>query len=63
MDALLGSVVNGRSKSSCQLVSVGESGQTDPSEAGQKDPIESITQLISVAGGAGGKLWVLSPSV
>ena len=44
-------------------MSVGESGQTDPSEADQKDPIESITQFVSVGGGADGKLWVLSPPV
>ncbi len=50
--------MNGRPKSSCQLVPPGESGQKDSSESGQK----SGALLMSIDGGAGSELRVLSPS-
>ena len=34
-----------------------------PSASGQKNPIELGTLLMSIGGGGGGKLWVLTPSV
>ena len=55
VDALVCSAVNGMSKSKCQSVSVVKSGQ--------ENALESGTLLMSVGGGAGGKLGVPSMSV
>ena len=63
MDVLWGSPVNGMSKLGCQLVSVGKSGQRGPLDSGQNDPFKSGAPLMSVGGGADGKLGVLSQSL
>ena len=55
MTALLGSVVNWSAKSICQSVSVVKSGQSDPFDSG--------TLLMSVGGGAEGRLGILSTSL
>lgn len=54
VDVLVRSVVNGMSKSNCQLVPVVKSGQENTLESGT---------LLMFVGGCGGKLWVPSRSI